>query len=853
MSQIQGDFFSRSISPNTTSQSDIPAIDSPIHSKDTLQTSQSSVTSQQGSVTSSTTSPQLEPPTKTNISLQEFLKAVSDATRGFRQQLSASATADQESRIRAGSTTGMTVDDLLRLQEERQKILDQIAIDTNKSLEKLNQLLDEMRELERQQKSRIDDLNSGNEIEQRQHDLLAEAYKTYLANLERMGVIDQGDGTYLIPEGKEQEFNQYTANYQKAVGDFNVYWQGRLEAINSYNSATLEYNKKVAEYNLAVDQFIEINKLSEYLNLKNLTIPKLTLAEMRDLSERHNQIQMPAIIGSSLVSIPPLPNYVNQIGSSGPSPIPPLPTTPAFDTSLIHGGIFATYYENRVTYIDKIIEAGTSYVLINWMSILNPSSQGIPDPILNFKPFSLLILPDALISPKPALKSTPSLNALTQAFGSDDNRVKVMMGSSLIAQALDETTLKSKLSTDKKEELANRLLLLSAGLIKNQALQGLFPAYSPIADVMANLPKDSPAFAILFAISLANRVQEDTNQGNTLKILEEYTKKIPELSNLTPQELEKIAAAVNLGQLLTSMKVLEENLGLPGLTSQILPSLSTSIKPTDVLPKAEQENEQEIKVLQNQLHNHFVQKGFPQPEAKFLADTGVQFIQQGLNTPTATTIPTPTSINQPMLQNSLTSSLILNHQYPLSKAQSYTAEVLEIILKETPYASAQQFRTRLESELKSLGIPKSTEIASQVVLTPSREPSFTLSEKKEPLSRTELMSIIENSTRQLLTPQIGTDLAKQVTQELNQTLFGSPTDKSSYSHVDTMKEQLQILNTDKDKKWSESVSKAFKETIKTMESFPAFALKIMNPAYSLILSPIFYKDYGKKRSDSIFC
>ena len=91
------------------------------------------------------------------------------------------------------------------------------------------------------------------------------------------------------------------------------------------------------------------------------------------------------------------------------------------------------------------------------------------------------------------------------------------------------------------------------------------------------------------------------------------------------------------------------------------------------------------------------------------------------------------------------------------------------------------------------------------------------------------------------------------------TLFGTPHPdsrtiadvKSPYSLVQVIQNQLYHLHLDQNKEWTETVSQTFKETIKSMESFYSFSLKLMDPAYLLVYSGIIYGDQGRKKSVDI--
>ncbi|CUI15992.1 Conserved hypothetical protein [Candidatus Protochlamydia naegleriophila] len=113
-----------------------------------------------------------------------------------------------------------------------------------------------------------------------------------------------------------------------------------------------------------------------------------------------------------------------------------------------------------------------------------------------------------------------------------------------------------------------------------------------------------------------------------------------------------------------------------------------------------------------------------------------------------------------------------------------------------------------------------------------------------PLTQAQLVAILERRAAELLVPQLGTQLAKQITEEIAQTLFGTPNPdprdeaqlKSPLSLVNTVSNQIYHLKLDQNEEYAEATTEAFKETIVTSKDFYAFSLKVMDPAYSLIYS-----------------
>jgi hypothetical protein len=897
--------------------------------------------------------PQLKTPEVPDTSLLYYFKTINAATLAFRHQLQASDLVDQDSRRLSSQTAALQAEELIKLYETRKQALAQLEAEARKAIDDLQKKFEEMEKGTKEHQDLIDQINSGNALEKQKYQELTAAYDDYLKKLNAMGVVDRGDGSFDVPEGMQEQFNAFTQEYQKKVDLFNVYWKQRLDQINQYNSATQAYNKSIAENNQFLKNLINQYNLSDFLKENGLTIPTQVEASFRDLSGYHNQIVAPSPIHSTpvMISIPPLPDYARSNGRSGPPALPKLESYRAIDGQKLYDGIYRNLYDKQIVPIDQKIQANYTYwAFLNAQKLFYPTPDTVPDPLLNTKRLALNILPAAFIeAAKPAKFSTSVVGSIAlRDMGVNNSQVEEILGRSLFQAALSEHHIQlfkekdGKFQEEKINEIIDRLLLLSVGFLSNQSLQALFPSLSFLSQSLETLPKDSPAFALLFAVSLANRIQEDATQGISAEALQNFLGGIPGLETLTDEDKTKLGAILNLGQLLVAGKILETTLGLPGLMSHLLPTLSPSIRPDILLSKAAQEGRQNLIDLQTQLQNYFVEKGYPQAEAQFLGQVGTELTEQGLLTPTATSVNAPDSFDQLLLMNSIQAALVLSGK-PLTEAQSIAHEAIErTLVGEGPYHSTKHFRKALESQLRDLGVgEKSGDIAIQAILIPPKEkplnflstlstssesivsptsqtsptapiptssemrsapnflsipstssesissltsqtsatvPTPTSSEmksappvlpsvaptstgiapetkSKSTLSPIELKAVLEKRTVQLLAPQLGLHAAKEVAEEIVRTLFGSPSldvrnvadVKSTYSWVNVMKDQLQLLNLEKHHDWIAAIDNIFKETIITMENFYAFSLKVMNPAYLYVYSShagIIYGDRG---------
>jgi hypothetical protein len=882
------------------------------------------------------TIPPLETPD--DHSLLSYFKKINAASRALRDQLIASDRVDQESRRISSRSAAASAIALSQLFETRKQAIENLDAEAKQAGDDIQKKLDEMRKETQQQQDRVDKIKKGDAEEEKRYERLNHAYDDYIQGLKSLGAEDQGNGNYSIPEGAEDKYNALTQKYQQEVKDFNAYWKERETQIKEYNSATIAYNQSVATNNAYIDDLTNKYELSSPL-------PKQTGAELRDLSGYQDEMDAPSTISSTpaVVSTYPPPSYARTIGSSGPPSPPKLDAYSPPNAANLHDDIYKSLYKTEITPLDREIDAKyLSWSALYMQSLFTPKQDLVPEPLLNTKSLALRILPDAFIIPRDANIIGSRLDQTEIGMGAsglESSSLEAILGRALLKQALENSNLKLLKNEDPKSReqkidlLADQLLLLSMELLKSQGLRALFPSLSIISQSLNALPKDSPVFAILFAVSLVNRTQEDAKQGTTTDALQVFLDGNPDLANLTEEDKAQLTAILNLGQLLVAAKLLEESLGLQGLLAQILPNLSPALDFTSLVSKADQESKQEITELNSQIKQRFIDQGYPEDKAQFLADVGSQLAKQGLLTPNATSVNSSHTFNEPLLIDSVKAALVLA-DYSLTQADSIAREAVSNSLIEGPYHSTKQFRTALESHLEDLGVhEKSTEIANQAVLIPPKEksldllatsttsstgkveasppstaavekspPSTATVEKSTPstgpektmpleshledlgvaetsnlsasvatsslsqttpvqpprLSLTQLMTILEKRSLQLLVPQLGAQVAKQVTEEIARTLFGTPNPdsrdvadvKSPYSLVNVIKDQLYHLHVEQNKEWANQVSEAFKETIKTMEDFYAFSLKLMDPAYLFVYSSnvgIIYGDQGNKR------
>lgn len=793
------------------------------------------------------------------IAMFKYFKTIHSASLAFRHQLSASDLVDQESRRLRARATLSQAEVLEKLLKDRQEALVRIEKEAKEIIEDIQKQLDTLQDMHQQQQKRIDQINQGNALEQQKYAELSQAYDTYIKDLKSIGAIEQADGSFFIPEESVGTASLLKHTYTQAVQSFNSYQQERQTQLKHYNEATLAYNQTLAQHNKNVHDLINKYSLEEALQAAGIIIPYLVDAPLYNFSHRVETIQSP-ISGPQVISIPFLPSYVKALGTSGPSSLPSL--KPFLPIVNLHTTIYQNLQVTQISYYDQKILASHTYWMFLSHKAMIPIQDTIPDPLLNTKRLALKILPAAYIESSMPIKPTSTgMGSLAlQAVGLNNSHLADILGRALLTQAFDNLHIQlfegfEEQAQEKKiQELVDHILLISVGLLGNQSLQALLPSFSPISSSLETLPLDSPAFAILFAVSFANRVQEDAQQGMTAETLQTFFNNNPDLAALSDEDKSQLVAIVNLGHLLIAAKLLESNLGLPGLLAHLLPSLlPSSVDSSSLLTQAAQEGRQNLEYLKTHLETHLIEQNYPPETAQFLAQIGAQLTERGLLTPTTTSPNAPHKFDQPLLIDSLKAALVLV-DYPLIEADFIAHEAVENALAEGPFHSTQQLRTALEFQLQALGLrDKSPDIVLQtIVIPPPEEALAVLPSISTLLSPPELIPILEKRSLQLLTPQLGAPLAKQVTQELTKTLLGTfDLEKPfSYSLVQVMKNQLDQLKLDKEQEWADQVVDAFKDTIKTMEDFYAFSLKLMDPAYLFVYSAqtgIIYGDHNKHK------
>lgn len=825
------------------------------------------------------------PESSNNISIIEAFRSWIDAAREFRNQLSAS---DAANLIMRRKLSALSVDQALEFSKmlaEKEAAIAHLQKEIQTSLSDLDRQFQDMQNLTQQQQKEIDRLNAGNAQEKQEYNNLNQAYDRYIAQLKKVGIVPQGDGHYLIPDEPPEileQYNQCTQEYQQAVNTFNSYWEGRSKQIDNYNQNTLIYNQKVAEYNKGVNEFISQNDLTDYLKTQKMNLPQMTEANRRDISGYLDQMESPSQINTpATLSISSPPSYAKTIAQAGPTTLAQLTHLSSFKTQTLYNELYNKKYEQQVVPLDHTAQQYINYnSFINRQQIQNVDADLSFDDILNMKQIQ------KLLTLRPTVSLSSSTNLIIKTFGLDNANLQSILGQVLLKEALNQSKLQalSELKTLEKqaklEELSDQIILLSIGLLGNESVQALFPSLGIISDHLPSLPKNDPSFAILFAVSLCNRIGEDIEHGISATALETFLNASPEFTELSPHAKKQLEASLNIGQLLVSSKLLEESLGLPGLLSNLFPPLLPILNPHQMISQAQQADQQTETDLHIQIKDHFIKEGYPEEKAQFFAQMGTKVIQYGLLAPNVNANIQEKTIDYSLLKNSIKTELALSPDHTLQEADTLTDEALSRTFDHQPFSSTKQFRSLLQHQLTDLKIPHSAEIARAAVLIPPLDQSLThnlstLREAENPfinaetgtksqtkteseliktvpeipplpsstlLSSHELIAIVEKRTLQLLAPQLGTQLAKEISQEIVSTLWGKPHSssleeadvKSPYALVNVIKNQLDHLHAENDQNWAKAIHETFTESLKTMTSFYEFSKKLQSPAYQYI-------------------
>lgn len=788
--------------------------------------------------------PTLSAPASTHLSISEMFRTWTATMRDFKNVLKASALSDLDTRKQLNELSLNQALGFLEVLKEKENLIANLDQIVKGKEDEFISLLSPMSDLPKELQKEIKKINAGNKTEQAQHEKIADAYQTCLDKIKDLGAEDLGNGHYSIPPGQEKKYSKAIKEYQKALSSFNQYWEPRFEQIASYNSAAESYNQQAGEANLLAKAFILDNNLSEFLQQNGTSSPELPPAQQRDISNSLKKIKEIGIAADgSSVHIEPLPAYMTE-----PSQIalPDLPPT-SIDELLkadISAPLRDQIYESAIAPLNNALVRYNLYMSFAASDNVDAKDEANDKKLSLFKKEEKEYtkqVKKALIALNRNLESSLAL----QRIELDRKDIQTLMGSRLIKIALlnEEVGNDSKKDEALTEKLTQKLLFLSLGLLSNLSIHSLLPGIGLLADEIDSLPKESPAFTLLFAVSLANRICENIHSKLTGEVVKKFISSLPESADFPPDALSRVEAALNVGQLMIASKLLEESLGLTGLLPSFLSSSFPSLDVDKIAGEATEEDSKTKAYLLEKLHTHFMSQGYPEDKAVFLAQGAAEINAKTLLAPPILSRISEKTIDLNLLQTSLGMELALIHSLPLPEAQRLSNRALALTCEQGPFHSSEQFRSSLKPNLADLGVPDSGEIALALPLYPLLGDRLTYSSDPEPS-----LAAIGHRVDQLL-PQLNHELRKEIAVEITKTLVSTSPPFLDLTHI--FQQEVSRLKKGDDAKLTEALHATFIESIKTMTSFPEFALKLLDPAHQYLnaTSLIYRKNDKPHRGD----
>lgn len=796
----------------------------PVSTKDSI----TSATSSTAAISSTQTTPLLESPQNGPMSLNSFFSLITESLVKLNEQLEIAKSVEALSSARTCEAAAAQAANLNNLVTAR----NQAALDvTNKAEELVDDLsafYDEINIETNELSDLVSSMNEGAKAQMQAFQDLITAYDTYIKNIEGLGAIKQADGTYLIPKDKVDEYNTYTIEYQKSVDKFNSYWTVRKSEIEDYNTAVNKYNGEAAAHNAYIDQFQKTYNTSYLPHQQSFALIIMTGA--LDTQQAPSTIS-PS--GSLIVNTYPPSTYA-QSQAKGMLVLATGSSQLYLNIPLTTQEVSNTLYNQTVLPFDDLIE-----VAINSLSMNEIKGTIEVEPLLNEKPLLQKILSRFLEDTAIEKAIREGIEPLLQKKVLDkqviSDHIKQLLGGQLISDEIKK--INPELTPDAIRKATEKLMILSMKILQNQGHAALFPSLSILAPHLESLSKDHPAFSLLFALSFLNRIQEGIIFNLAKEPVESYLKGIPELSKISPKQLQQLTTKMNMGMLGLGLQLLEKTLGLSGLFPQLLDAVS----PSTTSSLALQAFELKSSIVHRktiEIQKYFAEQGMPKNKAEFLAGVGSRLLHLGF-TPNATSI-SPTTVDFALLTDSLTAALLTSDpSLSVDKASNLSHQAVKETMDDLPFVSVHQFRTILAANLHQIGINADpASIGKEVVIV---APSLSI-KSKTPLS--EIRAAIDKAVSQIVPGSI----VNQVSSLIGKTLFPSDaagfsqrkanieTAQSPRSAIELLASHIEGVHLEKDKTFASKQWDAFKETIEASEDFYKFSLKLMDPAYLFIYS-----------------
>lgn len=792
------------------------------------------------------TNPNLSTPNQGFPTLAQFISTITQSSLEFRHQLSVSDFIDQLTRRKPSQSAALQAAALAQLFAKRDNALQQETDLTQAEMNKLTGIQTEVSQL----KDQVDQVNQGNAEEQARAAQQLENYNQFIDALKtQLGASENSDGTFTIPPGSSPDetasrlelYNQLAAQYSQQTRDFNSYVKTRRDLLNQYNTEANAHNDLRDANQRTLDQLINTYQLTTILDQNQISL-QIPSAETRDVSELFdNLIPTQTIDGLPAdIEVGTPPAWVETSRDQVPA-LSPISYPELTDKQLgqIKDAIFTSLYNSVIAPLNVSQQMINQWAFLNMLNAYRPVQDTVPDPLLNTKPLIKRIIPASLTDEAAPIGSyAPSQGASAlaiQAIGLSNPHLENLLNKALLTQTikeLNQNQLNNILDEAQQNEFYHQLLLLSASLLGTNSLQSLLPSINPITPYLANLPKNSPAYSILFSLSFVNRIQELTQNQLTSVALETLIDHSPQFAQLTAEQktalTNELAPILNLSLLMMATKLLAANLGETNLTAQLLSSiLPSSIDPSVLNPQSPDST------LQPRLKHHFIEQGYQSQEAQFLAQVGSELVSQGPLAPSATAI-SPQTIQTSLLTDSIKANLVLAG-FSLDQSNRIASGALQLTLTEEPQ-SYSHFVAELETNLRLAGAGKyALDTAMNAVILPAKTPL-----SSTPVSQTEISQTLTQQVQSILAPQLGSEVSRSIAQELNKTLFGitqldeatRKQEKSPLSLTSIMKEQVSRLA----EKQPDQLAESFKEFMRDSLNLNAFLEKLMDPAHLFVFS-----------------
>lgn len=802
--------------------------------------------------------PELFPPEGDSTSILDFFGTLQDSAKGLRRQLFLARDQDLKNTVRsealAAAIAGIT--DVLN---ESGKTGTQVGADVKT---RLTQAEDQVT----QQNTATATINSGNQEEINRASQQVAAYNTFKTALTKpvsqggmgatfIGLDANGDELYSLPNstGQPAKYNAAASTYISQTNSYNSYWTTRSSDLASYTSDTLTYNTNAATntsfFQGILDQYNLHADMASEGYTSSFTQP--TAGFRTDLGNLFTSTRTttPASLSN--------PTYPVTINAGKPTTYVTNKATASVSSLQVAPVSYPTLSNADLNRIASIIGSSVTAVTFTASSAdqlltaayrRNLSAAGVYDQGDVDVDVDSTTLPRKRIYPNSAVGSfQPSDTSLTR--GSTGLTTLVLTRSdhmlSLMGQSIINLIVRNfNFDEATKTSLANQVLLLAFNLIEANSTDALLPSLTPLAHLLSTLSPNDPVLTLLFALSLVNQLQNSVEQGDITEALRALVAANPELANLTDDQINSLAAALNAGVLLVAAELLVANLGTPELLPAVLSTALSDLSDDQLSALIHDiivQRRNELGDLRIEIEDNFVLQGFSRTDAAFLAEQEIIARTYALSPP-------PTSISSQSVDHTI---LVQSIQAGLVKsglsvdaAETIANEALQRTLQEGDSLSYEDFTKSLERNLSRLNIDRqdANNIAEHVVIVTPQSSDLDTPEGLASFygaSPERLSTFATSAVYKILGPNIGGALSALITAELNNALFGTPNPSSAdkegvklpNSLINAIKNQLSKLKIEDREKYTEAVSNLFKETIKPSVELNVYLQKLMDPAY----------------------